>query len=92
MGLRPPAPRAGASAVSPRPHKLDPARRFALRSSRYQWGASLPTLCRQKLVETEGLAPPQPERAARLQRAAFAALPRLEMGARAGFAPATFSL
>ena len=28
--------------------KLDPARRFALRSSRYQRDASLPTLCRQK--------------------------------------------
>ena len=29
--------------------KMDPARRVALRSSQYQWDASLPTLCRNKL-------------------------------------------
>lgn len=58
--------------------KMDPTRRLALRSSRYQRDASLPTLGRQKLVETEGLAPPQSVRTARLQRAAIAALPRLE--------------
>ena len=46
-----------------------------------------------KMVEAEGLAPSQPARATRLQRAAIATLPRFEkMGARAGFAPATFSL
>lgn len=61
MSFRPPAPRAGASPVPPRPHeKLDPARRLALRSSPYQGDASLPTLCRRKMVEAEGLAPPQP--------------------------------
>ena len=46
MSLRPPASRAGAYAVPPRPQKMDPARRLALRSSRYQRDASLPTLCR----------------------------------------------
>jgi hypothetical protein len=59
--------------------KMDPARRLALRFSRYQRDASLPTLGRQKLVETEGLAPPQSVRTARLQRAAITALPRLEI-------------
>ena len=48
-GLRPPASRAGAYAVSPRPHKMDPARRVALRSSQYHWDTSLPTLCRNKI-------------------------------------------
>lgn len=64
--------------------KMDPARRLALRSSRYQRDASLPTLGRQKLVETEGLAPPQSVKTARLQRAAIAALPRLENGGSGG--------
>ena len=46
-----------------------------------------------KVVEAEGLAPSEPARATRLQRAAIAALPRFDkMGARPGFAPATLSL
>ena len=36
------------------------------------------------MVETEGLAPPKSARTARLQRAAFAALPRLEIGGSGG--------
>lgn len=64
--------------------KLDPARRLALRSSRYQRDASLPTLCRRKMVEAEGLAPSQPARATRLRRAAIAALPRFENGGSSG--------
>ncbi len=79
MGFRPTAPRAGASASSAtsaqkwiRHGELRSALPNTTGIRRYLRFAGM------KLVEAEGLAPPQPVRAARLQRAAFAALPRLE--------------
>lgn len=79
--------------VPPRPHRMDPARRVALRSSQYHWGASLPTLCRNKIGRGERTCT-----SGARQGGAFtarcnccSATPR-KLGARAGFAPATFSL
>ena len=72
MGLRPPAPRAGASAIPPRPHKMDPARRVALRSSQYHWDTSLPTLCRNEIGRGGRTCTSVARWAARLQRAAIA--------------------
>lgn len=66
MGLRPSAPRAGASACSATSAQTESGtERRALR------------VAGMKLVEVRGLAPLEPIRAARLPRAAFAALPHL---------------
>ena len=58
--------------------KLEHPQGRAPRCLSYQDSPSLSTGWMQKMVEAEGLAPSQPVRASRLQRAAFAALPRFE--------------
>ena len=84
MSLRPPASRAGAYAVPPRPRRKW-IRHGDLRSALPDTNGMRRFLRFAGMVETEGLAPPQSVRTARLQRAAIAALPRLEkMGGSGG--------
>ena len=56
--------------------KMEHPQGRAPRSLPYQGSPSLSTGWMPEMVEAEGLAPSQPARAARLQRAAIAALPR----------------